>query len=143
MNVSTKLFATTLLASALFSTANADSQVSPAQPSIKSYGCMVMEQKADGSMGVIHQAGFNWNPKVKVSESFHQEGKLMYFINSEANSGVMSLAIFNAETGTAAAAIGDMNKVMMVFDTNAKRIFGCGEGSAADMSSLTKSLSVK
>lgn len=143
MNISTKLFAAALIVSALFNTANADTQVEPVKPAIKSYGCMVMEQKDDGSMSIIHQAGFNWNQQNKVSQAFHQEGKLVYFINSEANSGVISVAIVNTETGAASAAIGDMNKVLLVFDTAAKRIFGCGEGSAADMSPLAKALSVK
>lgn len=143
MNISTKLFTAALLASALFSTAKADSQTEPSKPAIKSYGCAVMEQKADGSMGIIHQGAFSWNQQNKVSQAFHQEGKLIYVINSEANSGIISMAIVNSETGTGTAAIGDMNKVLLVFDTAAKRIFGCGEGSAADMSPLAKALSVK
>lgn len=143
MNISTKLFTVALVATALFSTAKADSQTEPSQPSIKNYGCAVMEQKADGTMGIIHQGAFSWNQQNKVSQAFHQEGKLVYFINSEANSGVISVAIVNTETGTASAAIGDMNKVLMVFDTAAKRVFGCGEGSAADMSPLANALSVK
>lgn len=143
MKVSKMIFKVALVSSALFSTAKADSQTEPSQTSTKNYGCVVMELKADGNMDMIHKGGFSWDQQTKVSQVFHRESKTVYIIQSEPKSGIINLGIFNIETGAASVAIGEMNKVMMVLDANQKRVFGCGEGSAADMSSLTKSLSVK
>lgn len=143
MNISTKLLTTGLLASALFGTAQAQPEAAPSQPAAKAYGCLVMEQKADGTMNMIHQAAFSWDQTKETAQIFHQEGKLVYNIYSEAKSGMINLGIINTETKTASAAVSDMNKVLIVFDSANKRLFGCGADNGTDMSPLAKALSVK
>lgn len=146
-SITQKLLATIFLATSMGQLAFADSQTEqPGSPTqkIQNYACLVMASKADNSgFEIIQQKAFAWDTQKETSEVFFKEADLAYAVYSEAKSGNIAFTIMNTATKTMSTAVGDMNKVLILFDSASKRIFGCGAGSADQIKAMANAPSVK
>lgn len=147
-SITQKLLATIFLAASMGQLAFADGQTGPiaSEPVLvtKNYGCLVMAPKVDNSgFEIINQKAFAWDTQKETSEVFFKEADLVYSVYSEAKSGNISFTIMNTATKTMSTAVGDMNKVLILFDSASKRIFGCGAGSADQIKAMANAPSVK